>query len=190
MLHSHGVGGTLVPGFPVDAFGDLHFFDLHRGNAHCLMDRHRAPHADGNAVFIRALKGKPLPKAAHIHPFFTCGLRINVSVLDSLGGRRSPIAQAFAAVIAAVIGLHKNCISHILHTVADLPLDAHIRDLPHAVIVGPGAVAVQRVTVAVCVGHRDQRHKVDFVFQSCHNYSSSILSSVPFLVKNAFRCSS
>ena len=156
------------------------------------MNRDRPAYADRQAFCI--LKCKYLPEGTDVHPFFADDMGVFILTLDALGGSGSTLAQGLITICASIIGLHKNRFIQILHPVADLTLDAHIRDFPEAVIVGAGTVAVQRVAVAVGAGHTYQCHKIDLAFQFSHCYSSSYsvipLSVASFFLKNSLRCSS
>ena len=168
MLRTHGIRRALLARFAVDALGDLHLFDLDRRDADCLMNRNRSADADGDTALVIALECENLSEAPYIHPLFARSLCIGLFLLDPLGRSRRTITQAFEAVVAAVLRLYENRIAHVLHPVPELPLNAHVRDLTHAVIIRPGTVAVQWVSVSVCVRYRDQCHKIDLILQCCH----------------------
>ena len=95
---------------------------------------------------------------------------------DTFGDSGSTLVQTLTAVVAAIVGLDENSVSKVLHTVANLSLDAHIGNLTIAVVIGSGTISAKRVTVAVCVTYRHQGYKVDFVLQGIrHFYSSSLV---------------
>ena len=129
------------------------------------MDRYWASNPNRRTL---PLEGKNLSESTHIHPFFTGNSGVLIAVFDPAHHSGRPFAQAVKAVVAAVFRLNKNRESLILHPVADLSLDTHIRNLTMSVVIGAGPVPVERVAVGVCVGHADQGHKVDLMLQNAH----------------------
>ena len=125
------------------------------------MDRDGAAHTTGEALGV--LEGEDLPEGAHVQPRFAGAPGIFLPILDALHSGGGSLAEAAAAVAAPILRLNKDGLAQILHPVADLALDAHVGDLTEAVQVGAGAIAVQRVAVAVGAGHGDQCHKIDLV---------------------------
>src|SRR5699024_5149798 len=136
----------------VDALGDLHGFNLHGGNTHRLMHRNRAANANRNAAFVSGLESKHLSKASDIQPRSAGKRRVFILALNALGCRCGSLAQAAETIVTAVIRLYKDCLAHILHPVADLAFDAHIRNLAKAVVVRAGTVAVEGIAIAVRSG--------------------------------------
>ena len=130
------------------------------------MDRDGAAHTAGEALGI--LEGKHLPKGTHIQPCLAGVPGIFLPILDALHSGGGSLAEAAAAVAAPILRLNEDGLAQILHSIADLALDAHVGDLTEAVQVGAGAIAVQRVAVAVGAGHGDQCHKIDLVLQAAH----------------------
>ena len=98
------------------------------------MDGHWAADADGKPLAV--LKCKYLPEGAHVQPCLAGLLRVFVPVSDALHDRRGAFAQAAESIVAAILGLHEDRVSEILHAVADLALDADVGHFPVAVIVG------------------------------------------------------
>ena len=84
------------------------------------------------------------------------------------------IFRGTVAQIGKVIGtgmvfrLHIHILAHVLQSVPDLPLDAHIRNFAAAVIIFSGTVSVQRIAVGVCVCGSDQHCEVNLMFQYTH----------------------
>ena len=164
VLHAHGIRGSIFVFpllFAVHAFGNLNGLNIHRRNAGRLVDGYRPPNADRHALGI--LEGKYLPERPDIQPGFAGVGGVRLPILDSLHGRRCPLTEAAEAVVAPILRLDENGMPQILHPVADLPLDADIRDFTIPVQVCARTVSVQRVAVAVGAVDTDQRHKVDFV---------------------------
>ena len=130
------------------------------------MDGYRPPDTAGEALCI--LEGKNLSKAAHIQPGFTGTSGVFLPILDALQTGGGSLAQTSKAVGAPILRLNKDGVPHILHPIADFPLDAYIGNLTEAVQVGTGAVAVQRIAVAVGSGYGNQCYKIDFILQDAH----------------------
>ena len=178
MLHAHGIRSPVFPFLlllTIDALGDLQGFDIHRRNAHSLVDRHRPPDAHREALVV--LEGKDLAESPDIQPLGTGSFRIGRPVFDLLQLGRRPLAETSVAVAAAILRLDEDGIAQILHPVPELPLDADVRDLTVAVVVRAGTVAVERVAIAVGPSHRNQGDEVDLVFQGTHCLFSSFFSS-------------
>ena len=143
-------------------------FDFHRRNADGLMDRNRAADADRNAFLFVALERKDLSERTHVHPFFTSRFGLFFVAFESLHRILSSFAEAGASVIRAFLRLHKNAVSQILHTVADFPFNAYIRNFTVAVIIGSRMISAERIAVSVGIGDRDKCDKIDFVFEFRH----------------------
>ena len=147
-------------------------YDIHRGNADCLVNRNRSTHANRDTAF----DCKNLSKAAHIDPLlagsFCKGILVGILTLDKLA--KMFIFRGTVAQIGKVIGtgmvfrLHIHILAHVLQSVPDLPLDAHIRNFAAAVIIFSGTVSVQRIAVGVCVCGSDQHCEVNLMFQYTH----------------------
>ena len=129
MLHAHGIAGFFCTGYAVDAFGDLQAADLDGVNAERRVDGYGPTHTDRDTVGLAAiLEGEHLAEAAHIQPGLAGNFCVNIGVFFFFQCRDgvSTVFQAFAAVDAAVIGLHKNRSAEVHHAVADLPFQADI----------------------------------------------------------------
>ena len=111
------------------------------------MDRNGTTNTHGTALGI--LEGEDLTKGADIQPGFAGFLGIDIPVLLALHHEGGPLAETAEAIVTAILGLDEDLVAQVLHPVAELALDAHIAHLAEAVVVGPGAVTVQRVTVGV-----------------------------------------
>ena len=186
MLHSHCIRSlSFLAAFAVYALGNLHTYNIHGRNADCLLNAYRPAHANRNGV---ALERENLPEAPHVNPLAAscfCEL-ITVCVLSLEAVFESFIllrtsVKAVHSVIAAVVGLNKNLLAHILKTIADFSLDADIGNLSVAVKALAGTVAVERVAVGVCIGRGDNHGKVNFVFKNTHNQFSSFFLLVKII---------
>ena len=150
---------------------------------------YRSPNPNGYTLFVLFLfsafslfarrESKDLAKASNIHPFFASNFCIFIRILYSLHYSVRTLAQASKAIAAPILGLYKNGLSQILHTIADFSLDTYIGNLSKTIQVCAGAVAIQRVTITVCPCYRNQCYKINFVLKDAHT-SSSCLFSVLF----------
>ena len=165
MLGSHRVGGALFAGFAVYALCDLHGLNFDGRYADRLMDGYRPAHANRNAV---RFESENLTKGAHIQPRCTGLSGIILPRFLLADGFCCALAQGIVAIRGSVLGLYKDIVPKILHSVADFALDANIRHLAESVIVGSGAVSVQGIAVCVCHGHRYEYDKINLILQSRH----------------------
>ena len=149
-----------------------------------------AAHADRNGIhafLFVVLEGQDLAECPHIDPFFACRFseRLRAPCLfrlhvHELFRRRIPLdARAYAVkpIIGAVIGLHEDLFPRVLQTVANLALQAYIRDLAVVVIIRAWLVPIQRIAVRIGALDRDPADEVDLLFQcSHHDFPSSAFS--------------
>lgn len=116
---------------------------------------------------MASLKAKTCPKVrTSSHVSQACRAYSSRSLMPFIAAEARSLRLP-AAVAAPILRLNEDGLAQILHSVADLALDAHVGDLTKAVQVGAGAIAVQRVAVAVGAGHGDQCHQNRSCFASC-----------------------
>ena len=75
----------------------------------------------------------------------------------------SDALESNKAIVTAIVRLHKDRMTHVLHPIADFPFDAHIGDLSDTVIVYSGTVSIQWVSISVCFCHRYQCQKINLM---------------------------
>ena len=135
------------------------------------------------ALFIR-FECEYLTECAHIQPLLAGYTRIVVLAQESLAvlftfdffllahcaqtclERRAAVrtvAQGTESVHAAVVRLYEYWVTFIHPAVADLALQANVRNLAVAVICGARAVAAQRIAVGIGVPDGEYKCKIDFV---------------------------
>ena len=194
----------------IDRFGDLRADDVDALLRERALDRHRAADADGHSVaaalivvLLAGFEGEHLAEGAHVQPRLAGdaavilagdGRRVALSLrlllrvdrgqtfLQSRAVVRAVLQGAVAvARRAAVVGLHEHGIARVDPAVADLALEAHVRDLAETLIGRAGTVAIERVAVGVGVADGENESEVDFVLQSGHGL---IILSIVDRVKN------
>src|ERR1035437_4934190 len=178
VLHAHGVGSTLgAVALSTDALGNLRARHVNRLQTESGLHSHRSTDRDGNSrvavlvsPFTLALfrQGKELAKSAHVEP--------RLARHSSRVGRTElaaecllcTITQALCVVVLSIIRLHENTLPCLHEAVAQLALQADIRNLTVAVVISPWPISIQRVTVGVSVLHSKHHRKVDLMFKRAH----------------------
>jgi len=97
------------------------------------MNRYGSTNADRYPFGILGRKGKHLAKAANIQPVFASLLGIGVSILNAFHNSGSPLTEASITVCTTILRLNKNSFSQVLHPIANLAFDAHVRYFTKAV---------------------------------------------------------
>src|ERR1035441_3290419 len=187
VLHAHGVGAALVTvAIAADALRDLGAGHFHGLETEGRLQRNRATdrNRDSRIAFIVAAFGlalfgqcEQLPKGPDIYPLRArqaYGFRRTKFLSEGL---ISAVPKAFRVILLAIIGLHEYLKVGILKPVTNLALEANVRDLPVAVVVGARPISIQKIAVWVGVLHAQHYCEIDLILNNAHSFSPSTADS-------------